>query len=219
MSKPLVYVIGSLRNPEIPTIGNKIRASGFEAFDDWHGAGPKADDEWFRYEQERGRPMRDALKGKAAQTIFHFDKRNLDAADAALLVLPAGKSGHLEAGYMIGRGKPVVVCFDKEPERWDVMYNFASDVAFSIDDALASLQCALQRRVRRWIDPCREFDPYESVARQIEQNEATLRETVRESARRAWKNYTDPRKTRDAHEPTPVTKGGTPRASVYYDAG
>ena len=42
--KPCIYIIGSLRNPNVPQIGNTVRAAGFEAFDDWHGTGPEADD-------------------------------------------------------------------------------------------------------------------------------------------------------------------------------
>ena len=34
-----VYLIGSLRNPEVPQIANKIRELGFEVFDDWHPNG------------------------------------------------------------------------------------------------------------------------------------------------------------------------------------
>jgi nucleoside 2-deoxyribosyltransferase len=48
--------------------------------------------------------------------------------------MPAGKSAHLELGYMIGRGKPCFVLFDEEPERWDVMYQFATAVCFSYEE-------------------------------------------------------------------------------------
>ena len=33
--KKVVYMIGSLRNENIPEMGNKIRELGFEVFDDW----------------------------------------------------------------------------------------------------------------------------------------------------------------------------------------
>lgn len=123
-----VYLIGSLRNPEVPKLGNELRALGLDVFDDWHSAGPEADDEWQRYEQARGRKMAEALKGEHAQDVFLFDKRNLDAREVAVLVLPAGKSAHLELGYMAGKGKRTYVLMDGEPERFDVMYNFATGV-------------------------------------------------------------------------------------------
>lgn len=33
-----IYVIGSLRNPEIPKFANELRSLDFEVFDDWYGA-------------------------------------------------------------------------------------------------------------------------------------------------------------------------------------
>lgn len=93
-------------------------------FDDWYAAGPEADDKWRDYEKARGHSYLKALEGHAARNVFAFDKRHLDSSDAAVLVLPAGKSGHLELGYMIGCGKPCFILLDN-PERWDVMYQFA----------------------------------------------------------------------------------------------
>jgi hypothetical protein len=133
------YLIGSLKNPQIPEIGNAIRALGLEAFDDWWGAGHEADDWWQRYENTRGRTYKEALAGFAAQTVFNFDKRHLDRCDGAILVLPAGRSGHLEFGYAVGSGKKGFILFDKTPERYDVMYNFATDVYFDLKDLLNEL--------------------------------------------------------------------------------
>ncbi|HEY6019293.1 MAG TPA: hypothetical protein VIY48_05130 [Candidatus Paceibacterota bacterium] len=129
------YLIGSLRNPRVAVLGNKMRKAGINVFDDWFAAGPEADDKWQEYEQARGRLMHEALKGAHAQDVFEFDKRNLDASDTAVLVLPAGKSGHLELGYMVGRGKRAYILLDGEPDRFDVMYNFATGV-FIDEDAL-----------------------------------------------------------------------------------
>ncbi|OFX03253.1 MAG: hypothetical protein A3E78_11990 [Alphaproteobacteria bacterium RIFCSPHIGHO2_12_FULL_63_12] len=135
-----IYLIGSLRNPAIPSIGVTLRDIGFDVFDDWHGAGPCADDEWQRYERERGRSYREALKGHAARQIFSFDRHHLEGADIGVLVTPAGKSGHLELGHLLGRDKPGYVLFDGEPERWDCMYQFATDVFFDMDDLVATLK-------------------------------------------------------------------------------
>ena len=123
-----VYLIGSLRNPKVPELGNYLRTQGVEVFDDWYGAGPEADDCWQKYETERGRSYLEALDGHAAWNTFNFDHRHLSRCAACVLVMPAGKSGHLEFGFFIGLGKPGYVLFDAEPERWDVMYRFAQGV-------------------------------------------------------------------------------------------
>ena len=136
----LIYVIGSLRNPKVPIIASNIRSLGIEAFDDWYAAGPEADDKWQEYEMGRKNSYRAALDGWHAHHVFSFDYIHLDRADVGLLVLPAGKSGHLELGYIIGRGKRGLILLDKEPERYDIMYNFAQEVFLSEQDLLAYLQ-------------------------------------------------------------------------------
>ena len=71
--------------------------------------------------------------------MFEFDKVHIDRADFGLLILPAGKSGHLELGYMIGCGKPGYILLDK-PDRWDVMYQFATGIFFSVEDMISELK-------------------------------------------------------------------------------
>lgn len=140
MKRITIYLIGSLRNPKIPGIGIKLRNAGFEVFDDWFAAGEIADDSWQAYEKKRGKTYPEALKSFAGQHVFDFDAFHLNRAEIGVLVLPAGKSGHLELGWLIGRGKPGYVLFDKEPERWDVMYKFADDVYFDVETMCQQLK-------------------------------------------------------------------------------
>lgn len=129
-----IYLIGSLRNPLIPEVGNTLRELGYEVFDDWFAAGERADDSWQSYETYRGRTYKEALAGYAAQHVFALDYTHLNRADIGILVLPAGKSGHIELGYLAGRGKITYVLFDRVPDRYDVMYNFATGVCFSMEE-------------------------------------------------------------------------------------
>lgn len=135
----MIYLIGSLRNPDIPVIGNKLRAAGFDTFDDWFAAGPEADDKWREYEIQRGRSYVDALQGLAAGHVYDYDHEHLNRSSAGVLVLPTGKSGHLELGYLIGSGRPGYILLD-QPDRWDVMYRFASGVYTDLDSLIARLQ-------------------------------------------------------------------------------
>lgn len=125
----VVYLIGSLRNKRIPELAKKIREENpdVEVFDDWFAAGPEADDYWKQYEQDRGRTYQEALQGYAAKHVFDFDRFHLDRATHIILVLPAGKSGHMEAmyGQYGAAGNPrVAILLDPEDVRWDVMYQF-----------------------------------------------------------------------------------------------
>ena len=130
MTKKVVYLIGSLRNPKITELAKSIRKVGFEVFDDWMAAGPTADDAWRDYEKQRGHSYGEALCGHAAKHVFAFDYKHLLRCDIAVLLMPAGKSGHLELGWCLGKGKPGFILFDKEPERYDVMYQFAHGIFF-----------------------------------------------------------------------------------------
>lgn len=136
---PKIYIIGSLKNSAVRTLANHLRKFGFDVFDDWQAAHPEADDNWRDYEKGRGRTYREALQGHAARHIYEFDKRHLDEADIAILACPAGKSGHLELGYFIGKGKPGYILLD-DPERWDVMYQFAAGIFENMKELEAELK-------------------------------------------------------------------------------
>jgi hypothetical protein len=123
-------------------IAEQLRAllPAWQVFDDWYAAGPEADDKWMQYEKDRGHDFIAALDGYAANHVYEFDKHHLDTASAVCLVLPAGKSGHLEFGYCVGRGIPAFILLAQEPERFDVMYRFATEVVNSVPDLVAHIR-------------------------------------------------------------------------------
>jgi hypothetical protein len=134
-----IYIIGSLRNKHIPELANFLAAAGFDVFADWFATGPETDKHWQRYETARGRSYTEALYGPHATNVFEFDKRWLDWCDTAVLMLPAGKSAHLELGYVMKTGKRGYILLDDEPERWDVMYRFADRVCNNTEELLMEL--------------------------------------------------------------------------------
>ena len=138
----MIYLIGSLRNPQVPILAKTLRDEGFEVFDDWYAAGPIADDSWQAYEKERGHTYSEGLAGLAANHVFEFDHAHLMRASSGVLLLPAGKSGHLELGYLIGQGKPGYILLPEEPDRWDVMYKFATGVFIDTPSLITALKGA-----------------------------------------------------------------------------
>jgi hypothetical protein len=135
-----IYVVGSLRNPDIPRLASRLREEGHEVFDDWFSAGPIADDSWLDHQRGKGLSYADALAGPAATHVFEFDKHWLEWSDSVVLFLPTGRSGHIEFGYAVGSGRDAFVYFSEgEPERWDVMYRFATGVAFSEEELIEQL--------------------------------------------------------------------------------
>ena len=143
INKKVIYLIGSLRNPKIPILANKLRKLGFEVFDDWFSPGPHADDFWRAYEKTRGSSYKQALQNYAGKHIYEFDKFHIDRCNIGILYMPCGKSGFLELGYMLGKGKKCFIFFDKGPEkdRWDVMLQFANGVFFKFNEMKEELQC------------------------------------------------------------------------------
>lgn len=131
-----VYLIGSLKNREIPKIAKLLRSSGLDVFDDWQSPGPDADDYLRDYYRDRGLSYSEVLNSYSARHIYEFDKKHLDRCDCAILVMPAGKSGHLELGYTIGKGKPGYILMDGEPERVDIMHSFATKVFMNQEEML-----------------------------------------------------------------------------------
>lgn len=138
---PKVYLIGSLRNPVVPKTAAALREQGIEVFDNWFAAGETADDAWRDYERSRGHTYQQALDNHSARHVYSFDRFHINASHAAVLALPAGRSGHLEAGFASGQGKPVFMLLDEEgePERLDVMSQFLYQVCPDIPSLLEAI--------------------------------------------------------------------------------
>lgn len=144
----IVYCIGSLKNTAIPEIAIKLRQAGHEAFDDWWSSSEDCDDWWQAHEKLKGRTYKDAIYGYHARNVYAFDKYHLDRCDAGVLVMPAGRSGHAEFGYLIGQGKPVYVLFLEEPEKFDIMHLLSTSICFSVDEVLSMLK--VQQQVKEY---------------------------------------------------------------------
>lgn len=136
----IVYIIGALKNPEVPKLARVIRKLGHDVYDEWHCPGPDADKFWQAYCDANGLTYQQALNSWHCKQIFEIDKFHLDRCDAAILVLPAGKSGHLELGYVKGLGKKAYILLDGEPDKFDIMYRFADLVTTDIKEIALELK-------------------------------------------------------------------------------
>lgn len=134
-----VYIGGALANPEIVRITALLKDNSISAFSEWYTPGAEADVKWRDYEIALGYDYRTALKRPAAVNTFTFDKRHIDECDTFLMVLPCGKSAHMELGYAIGKGKRGIIYMPNEPERWDVMYGFADRIVMTDKELLEAL--------------------------------------------------------------------------------
>lgn len=78
--------------------------------------------------------MLSALADNRSELAFKNDFDALKECDACLLVNPCGKSAHLEAGYFVGAGKPLVILVDSGDP--DLMYKMADLVTPNLHDAI-----------------------------------------------------------------------------------
>lgn len=138
----MIYLMGSLKNPKIPAIANSLRKKGFDVFDEWFAAGPTADRHWKAYAQGRGLPYREALNLPFVTTAFDFDMKHLALCEAGVMVMPCGKSAHVELGLFIGSRRKMFILHDGEPEGddWELMPKIATAMAYDIDELVAQMK-------------------------------------------------------------------------------
>lgn len=65
------------------------------------------------------------LADPRTQRAFNEDKKWLDWSECVLMILPCGRSSHLEAGYAKGQGKLLYIYGQMPKGEFDVMYGFA----------------------------------------------------------------------------------------------
>ena len=137
-----VYVAASWRTPQQPEVVQAIRDAGHDVYDFRHeGFGWKElDPNWEQW--DLATYLKHLHTSARALEGFTRDMDALSAADACVLVLPSGRSAHLEFGYAIGRGKLTIVLFLETPVVPDLMYLAAHYRAVTIQQAVRHLRYA-----------------------------------------------------------------------------
>jgi hypothetical protein len=130
-----IYVASSWRNPLQTAVVAALRSLEIDVYDfrnpapGNNGFGWKEiDGGWQSWTPEQ---FKDALRSSIAKRGFALDANAVDAADALVLVLPCGRSAHLEAGVAIGKGKPTAILMLERAEP-ELMYNWTT-VCTSMD--------------------------------------------------------------------------------------
>lgn len=159
----MIYVASSWRNPYQQDVVSFLRDHGHEVYDfrsptiedpKFHWS--EIDKDWKWWHPER---FVEGLNHPLAVAGFHSDFSAMEASDTCVLVLPSGRSSHLEAGWFVGHEKrlfillnegghtyssqPCSACNDLdgchgvfEPE---LMYKMASGIFCSLDRLLENL--------------------------------------------------------------------------------
>lgn len=137
-----IYVASSWRNTRQPEVVEALRKAGFGVYDFRHPAPGESGFHWSEIDPAwrdwTPTAFRDALAHPIALAGFNRDREALDGCDAGVLVLPSGRSAHLEAGYLIGQSKSVFVLL--APDEPELMYLLSARLATSLPDLLAMMQ-------------------------------------------------------------------------------
>ena len=130
-----IYTASSWRNPFYDGIVASLKAAGHDVYDfkttiSTHGKTVafnwnQCDENWENWDFSG---FMKGLEHPLAKNAFAADKNGMDTADIGVLVLPCGSSAHLEAGYMVGRGKPVYVLLPPGVIRAELTYKLATKI-------------------------------------------------------------------------------------------
>jgi hypothetical protein len=138
-----IYVASSWRNLYQPTLVALLRGEGFDVYDfrnpapgDDGFAWAEVDPAWQSWTPAQ---YREALQHPLAQVGFAQDKLALQMADVTVLVLPCGRSSHVELGYAKGLGQHTAVLM-LEPCEAELMYLLCDHIALSLDELVAWLR-------------------------------------------------------------------------------
>lgn len=137
-----IYVASSWRNFDQPRVVGSLRSAGHEVYDFRH---PTVDDHGFNWREidpawqdwslaEYRRQIRHPI----ATHGFERDKEALDWCDACVLVLPCGKSAHLELGYAVAAQKLTAILLAKMDFEPELMYRFCDDLFIDLEELLAA---------------------------------------------------------------------------------
>lgn len=139
-----IYTASSWRNPHQPEIVERLRNGGHEVYDFRHPfngvpgfAWSSIDPDWKGWSAARYREL--LTTSPIAAGGFVSDLRAMQWADTCLLILPCGRSAHLEAGWFCGQGKRCVI-LTRDGEEPELMALLATDICISLDEVLATLE-------------------------------------------------------------------------------
>ena len=137
-----IYVASSWRNDLQPFVVNALRTAGHEVYDfknpkpGEHGfSWSEIDSNWRNWTDAK---FSNALNHPISERGFRLDFDGMKWADACVMVMPCGRSAHIEAGWCAGAGKRLVIMLSGpcEPE---LMYKLTPFICRNMSEVLEAL--------------------------------------------------------------------------------
>lgn len=138
-----IYLASSWRNPDQPAAVAALRSAGHDVYDFRNPPGgipngfrwSELDPNWEKWSATN---YREKLKLPLAQQGFNSDFNGMKWADTGILLLPCGRSAHLELGWMAGAGKRTII-WTRDGQEPELMALLASEICVSLQEVIAAL--------------------------------------------------------------------------------
>lgn len=138
-----IYAASSWRNHVQPLIVDVLRDAGHEVYDFRNPpngipgfAWSEIDPDWQAWSARRYREL--LTTSPIAARGFLNDLRGMQWADTCVLILPCGRSAHLEAGWFCGQVKRCII-LTRDGEEPELMALLATDIVLSTDELVKVL--------------------------------------------------------------------------------
>lgn len=146
-----IYLASSWRNPYQPILVRLLREQGHRVYDFRNPsvgydnpvdvtegfAWSQLDHDWQQWDK---RTYRDCLQSHpVAARGFQSDWQAMQWADTGVLLLPSGRSAHIEAGYFTGAGKDLHILLDGHEIEPELMYLMATAIHVTPDELFDAL--------------------------------------------------------------------------------
>lgn len=146
-----IYVASSWRNPYYVEVLAELKHSGHECYDfrnpapgDTGFAWEQVDENWKNWTIPQYMEL--VKNHPTAKHGFNNDKEGLDWCDTCVLVMPSGRSAHIEAGYAAGEGKEVFVLLHEDKFEPDLMYLLGTDMFHDLNELKLRLKEPVSRK-------------------------------------------------------------------------
>ena len=140
LTVPKVYVASSWKNDFQVAVVTACRSAGMDVYDfkdsegfSWSEVAPgwHETEDTLTFEQ-----YLEMVNHPRALTGYARDFTAMQQADVFVLVLPAGRSAHLELGWAVGQGKRTAILNMEQPVIPDLMYRMVDYMTDNLFDLL-----------------------------------------------------------------------------------
>lgn len=138
-----IYLATSWRNPKQPLYVENLREAGHDVYDFRHPAPGISGFTRDAIGLDRDHTASEYINAISTHPIaalgFNLDFRAMRRADTCVLLLPCGRSAHLELGWMSGAGKRTIIV-TRDGEEPELMALLADEIVVGVEQLLEVLK-------------------------------------------------------------------------------